>query len=377
MKRDIAIDYLRSGVTMLVVAHHAALAYVVVSRYDAENYVKSTAPIVDTVRWMPLDLFVGWNDMFFMCLMFFISGLFIVPSLDRKGAGRFLIDRAKRLGIPFLISAILLSPLAYYPSWLASNASSQGDFLQRFFTTDGWSEGPAWFIWVLLMFCAVVAFVHRLIPNLMRKLFWTAASPGNLVIVFLSVSLIATIPLRLFIPPADWTHLAGPMHFHTWRILLYFSWFLLGCALGGANPDQSLSRANLKSWPLLLILGGLTYLAHGLLETQGAGLAKAPAWLMNTILTIIYCLSCTFTSLGALGLARAFFQIAHPLADSLTENAYGIYIFHYVFVIWIQFTLLAQPLPAVLKFLIVFSGALTASWFLTALLRKTPAKKVL
>jgi len=377
LKRDIAIDYLRSGVTLLVVAHHASLAYNTVSYLDANDYMKSSTPVVDTLRWMPLDFFVGWNDMFFMCLMFLISGLFIVPSLKRKGAGHFMIDRAKRLGIPFVVSAFLLAPLAYYPSWLLTSASGQGGYLQRFFTNDGWASGPAWFLWVLLAYGAVVALAYRFTPGLMKKLSWTVSSPRNLVVTFLLVSLAATVPLRLFVEPGYWAHIAGPLYFHAWRFLLYFSWFLLGCALGGANPERSLSRANLKFWPLWLILGGLTYLVHGVLETQGAGLINAPAWLMNTILTVVYCLCCTFTGLGALGFARTFFQTARPWADSLTENAYGIYVFHYVFVIWIQFILLAQPLPAVLKFLIVFSGALLASWLLTALLRKTPARKVL
>ncbi|MBP1710912.1 MAG: acyltransferase [Deltaproteobacteria bacterium] len=65
LKRDIAIDYLRSSVTVLVVAHHAALAYTTFSRYDPGHYMRSTAPVVDSVRWMPLDLLVSWNDMFF------------------------------------------------------------------------------------------------------------------------------------------------------------------------------------------------------------------------------------------------------------------------------------------------------------------------
>jgi len=66
-----------------------------------------------------------------------------------------------------------------------------------------------------------------------------------------------------------------------------------------------------------------------------------------------------------------------PPADHFSENAYGIYIFHYGFVIWVQFVLLAQPLPAAVKFLITFSVALVASWFLTALLRRTVARRVL
>lgn len=376
MKRDIAIDYLRSSVTMLVVVHHSALAYNTFSRYNPGHYMTSTAPVVDTVRWMPLDLIVGWNDMFFMPLMFFISGLFVSPSIERKGVGVFLVDRARRLGIPFIIAVTLLSPLAYYPSWLLSDAVSQGDFLPGFFTGI-WSAGPAWFIWVLLAFCGVIAAVHRFIPNFIKMFTWSVASSRNLVFVFLVVSLLATIPLRLIVSPGAWFQLAGPLAFQTWRILLYFSWFLLGVALGGANMERSLSRVHLRPWPLWLFLGGFAYGVHGLLEVHGGYSANMPAWVTAVTLTTVYSCSCTFTGLAALGLARSFFRKARPLADHLTENAYGIYIFHYAFVIWIQFCLLTQSLPASFKFVITFSVALVASWLLTAMLRKTVARRFL
>ncbi|MEN6622882.1 MAG: acyltransferase family protein [Smithella sp.] len=377
MKRDLAIDYLRSSVTVLVVAHHAALAYNTFSHYDPVHYMKSTAPIVDASRWMLLDSFVGWNDMFFMSLMFLISGLFVTPSIARKGTGNFLSDRMKRLGIPYLIAITLLSPLAYYPSWLLSNAASKSDFLSSFFTTGVWSGGPAWYIWILLAFCCFFALAHKLIPNLMEKLSWSATSAHSLVVVFLILSLMTTIPMRLLFLSNEWTILAGPLVIPAGRILLYFAWFLLGVALGGAGLENSLSRSNLKPWPIWLVLGGLTYAAHGLLEVKFASSAIVPAWLINIFLASIYSICCTFTGLAGLGLARSFFRNARPVADNLTGNAYGIYIFHYVFVTWIQFYLLTKPLPAALKFMITFCFALTASWLLTAMLRKTVANKVL
>lgn len=376
MKRDLAIDYLRTGVTLLVVAHHAALAYNTFSHYDPEHYMKSTAPIVDASRWMPLDWLVGWNDMFFMPLMFLISGMFTTPSIERKGVGRFLIDRSARLGIPFVVAAMVLGPLAYYPSWLSSDEARHGDFLLPFFTAD-WSGGPAWFIWVLLAFCGIVGLAYQLVPNLVKRLSWSAPSARSLVLMLLSMSLLTTVPLRLFISPSAWFQVAEPLVFQTWKIFLYFAWFLLGAALGGANLERSLCRDNLRPWPVWLVLGGLTYLIHGLLELRGVWPVNTPEWLTGVILATIYSVCCTCTSLSLLGLARSFFQTARPLADSLSQNAYGIYIFHYGFVTWIQFYLLAKPLPGALKFAITLSVALIASWCLTAFLRKTVARRVL
>lgn len=376
VKRDIGIDYLRSGVTVTVVAHHAALAYNTFSHYNPLRYTESTAPVVDTVRFFPFDVFVAWNDIFFMSLMFLISGLFVAPSITRKGVGQFLTDRTKRLGIPFIISVTLLSPAAYYPSWLLSDSAGQGGFLGRFFTVDGWPPGPAWFISVLLLFCIVAATAHHYIPTLMRKLSWSAESAGSLVVVFLAVSLATTIPMHLLIGPNVWFGSARPFWLPASRVLLYFAWFLLGVALGSANAERSLSRENLRLWPLWLAIGGLGYLAHAMV-TSGAYLPNAPAWVVKVMSATAFSFCCTFTSLAAIGLARSFFRNNRSPADHFSGNAYGVYVFHYGFVIWLQFSLLALPIPAAVKFLITLSVALAASWFLTALLRKTAAKKIL
>lgn len=71
--------------------------------------------MVDSQRWSGFALLIGFNDTFFMSLMFFLSGLFVWRSLARKGAAGFLRDRVLRLGVPFVIAAALIAPLAYLP----------------------------------------------------------------------------------------------------------------------------------------------------------------------------------------------------------------------------------------------------------------------
>ena len=376
VKRDVAIDYLRGGVIVSVVAHHSALAYTTFSHYNPVHYEKSTAPVVDTVRFPPLDVLVSWNDIFFMSLMFFISGLFVAPSIIRKGAGRFLADRAKRLGIPFIIAITFLSPIAFYPSWLLSDSAGREFFLGYFFTNDVWSPGPAWFLSVLLVFCIIAAGAYHFMPELMKRFSWSAGSAGGLVIVVVAVNMMATIPVHLFLAHSEWFRLAGPLHFPASRSLLYFAWFLLGVAMGGAGQERSLSRENLRWWPLWLIIGALGYAVHAAF-LSGKYLQDGPAWEIKLILSTAFTLCCSFTSLAALGLARSLFRTSWSVAGHFSENAYGVYIFHYAFVIWLQFGLLTQPMSAVVKFLVTFPVALTASWSLTALLRRTPAKKIL
>ena len=119
--RSSGIDHLRSFITVLVLAFHAALAYPTFGFFDPANYLlASSAPVIDGARWVGFNFFITLTNSFFMALMFFISGLFILPSLRRKGPKAFLLDRLKRLGIPYVLSLLVISPLAYYPSYRLS-----------------------------------------------------------------------------------------------------------------------------------------------------------------------------------------------------------------------------------------------------------------
>jgi hypothetical protein len=62
-----------------------------------------------------------------------------------------------------------------------------------------------------------------------------------------------------------------------------------------------------------------------------------------------------------------------PFSDSLTANAYGIYLLHYVLVSWVCLALLPAALPGAAKGAIAFVAAAGGAWALTAALRRVPA----
>jgi hypothetical protein len=168
-----ALSYLRTFVVMLVVAHHAFLAYhpyapaaQANTNFSSQPLLWTAFPIVDNHRWHGIDVFVGFNDIFFMSLMFFLSGLFVWPSLQRKGVGKFLSDRFLRLGLPFALGAAVLAPLAYYPSYRVTGADpGLGAFWKQWRSLGVWPSGPAWFIWVLLAFDCVAGVIYRIAPK--------------------------------------------------------------------------------------------------------------------------------------------------------------------------------------------------------------------
>jgi surface polysaccharide O-acyltransferase-like enzyme len=68
-----------------------------------------------------------------------------------------------------------------------------------------------------------------------------------------------------------------------------------------------------------------------------------------------------------------FARTTNRVFENLSANAYGIYIFHYFCVSWLQLSLVHANLPGAAKGTIVFAGALALSWSLTAALRQVRA----
>jgi fucose 4-O-acetylase-like acetyltransferase len=104
-ERIASLDRMRTFVTLSVLLHHSLLNY---------TWFGSG----DRMRWLGFDLMVLLNDSYFMAFMFLISGLFVRDGLLRKGPSIYLRDRAWRLGVPYLVSVIVLMPIAYYPTFL-------------------------------------------------------------------------------------------------------------------------------------------------------------------------------------------------------------------------------------------------------------------
>jgi len=65
--RNLWIDYLRSALTVLLVAHHASLAYTTFAHFDTKTYINSSNPIVDNSKWM-VWMFSRILMTFFLCL---------------------------------------------------------------------------------------------------------------------------------------------------------------------------------------------------------------------------------------------------------------------------------------------------------------------
>ena len=61
------------------------------------------------------------------------------------------------------------------------------------------------------------------------------------------------------------------------------------------------------------------------------------------------------------------------LLDAMRPSAYGIFLTHYIFIIWLQYAVYDPDWSPFVKFAIVFLGTLAGSWATVILLRRIPA----
>ncbi|MFZ1991798.1 MAG: acyltransferase family protein, partial [Alphaproteobacteria bacterium] len=147
---NVPLGYLRGFLVLLVVAHHSALAYAGMPAHAASlgapPMLWRAFPIIDSAALQGLQIFAGFNDVFFMSLLFLLSGVFVTQSIGHKGRLGFLRGRIVRLGIPFVFAAAILAPLAYLPAYLQINGDSFAGFWTAWRALPVWPSGPAWFI---------------------------------------------------------------------------------------------------------------------------------------------------------------------------------------------------------------------------------------
>ena len=369
---------------VLVIGHHAFLAYASFlppqSSFGDPSGLWAGFPVVDPNRTVGFDLALLSNDLYLMSLLFFISGLFVWSSLERKAGRTFLRDRARRIGVPFLVAAGLIAPLAYYPTYLATTPTpTVGDFVGGWLALPTWPAGPAWFLWLLLVFDCVAALLFALAPRwndavrrapMDRALRFPAAFFRTMV----ALTAAAHVPMVLCFGPDAWA-VFGPFAFQTSRILHYAAWFAAGVATGAYGIERSFLESDgplARQWARWL---GMAIVCLGIAASLIVMSASATTYVQARLLVwgLTFVLACASSILAAIAIALRFVRGPTPALDRRRDNAYGMYVVHYAFVTWLQFVLLGAAWPGAVKGVVVFAAATAFSWATVAALRRIPA----
>ena len=367
-RASLALHNLRGAAIALVVAVHAAVAYLASNRatpypFDRPPYGWLAFPVIDRERWLGFDIFCAWQDAYLMALMFFLAGALSWQSLARQPIGQFLSKRLLRLGVPLIVGLMAVMPAALYPVYRLSAASpSLAEYARQYLALPFTPAGPMWFLWVLIPLTALAALIRAFLPakapSLAHEL---EARPLRAAAVASLIVVAAYAPLALAFTPWRWFNL-GPFAIELSRPLLYVVYFLAGFWAGADGLGRGLLRTeggcarNWRAWAIaasfsLLAWLGLTALvlefggARSLPLEIAADIAFALAGLSSVLFALAFCLR-----FGARG--------RWPLLGPLSDNALGVYVLHYAPVVWLQYALLRTAWPAPLKAAAVFSGAI-------------------
>jgi peptidoglycan/LPS O-acetylase OafA/YrhL len=374
--RVVALDRARSFITLLVVLYHSVLDFTWFGDGGQE-------------RWLGFDLVALFNDSFFMACMFFLSGLFVHNNLARRGPAGYLKRRGWRLGVPYLVSIFVVVPISYYADFLRYHSPGTADF--NFFhywwqmlAVGPWPSGASWFLWVLLALDAIAILLwvaaRGAIDGMGRAIDALRDRPVAAFIAFAAFSVVIYLPLCLRFDASSWL-VPGhyPLPIQTSRIGLYAGYFFTGVGVGAAGLQAGMLAADgqpAQRWRLWVTLALMFYGAILLLvyahHNWISNFASPPPW-WQTAYALAFAL---FSAAMTFTVPATFLRFAGSrfrLLDAMQPSAYGIYLVHFMPLMWLQYAVLAPAIPAVIKFLIVFTGTLSASWALTVLLRKIPA----
>ena len=375
--RKVELDYLRAFAVILVLCHHAFLAYTKYAFINFENPMANSNPVVNEQRWLGFDLIVAFNETFLMPLLFFISGMFIWQSLSRKGRRKFLRDRLIRLGLPFVIGVLFLIPLAYYPALLQTGLitgveSSYGKFWLGMFRSGFGTAGPLWFLWLLLAFNCLVTVLYRVAPSLeefiRKRLTIIFDHPVAFFGALLGISIAVYVPIAITFGPLKWIGI-GPFKAQAGRILLYLVYFLAGTAVGACGFDRSAFRSEgalTKRWWVWLTMGQISFIVFIIMLVVVSDTDR------TVVSEIAFVFCCSATVFGMIGFFLRFAKRRVRVLDSLSENGYGIYLVHYTFATWFQYFLLGSALHPSVKGIAVFLCTLILSWGTVAAIRCIP-----
>jgi surface polysaccharide O-acyltransferase-like enzyme len=363
-KRMHYLDNLRIYLTILVILHHATLAYGGMGDWGIRDKV------TDEVSPFLFIVFNALNQSYFMTAFFLLAGYFTPRSLERKGAKTFLLDRAIRLGVPLLVYTTCILTLT--------------DFLiLRFYLGRPfqlrlrYEPGHLWFLQALFLF-ALIHVIFRAFKKSATKLTDRDLPSDAVIWIAVIVLSVLTFLVRLAYPVGETVLNMHPGHF-----VHYVFAFVAGIVAYRGDWLRRLTNARGKRWGyvalgtfpfffVLLVLGGALESDANLVKFLGGFTWQAmsyAAWETIMMVAIILFLLYFF---------REKFDRAGALTKTMAASVYTVYIIHQIVLYSLNIVFLSVAIPSFVKFIAVSLLGVPLCFLLSVLIRKLPyARRVL
>jgi glucan biosynthesis protein C len=397
-KRFHFIDHTRGFIIALVVLQHAVQAYG--TMWGGLWFLK--VPDRDSFH----DGIFFFTDNFIMAALFFISGIFLIPSLVRRGFWNFTLEKIIRLVVPFVFGILFIVPWLTYPRYTLRAEAPLGlfDYWWQVYLFDNVRPGGFWFLAFLMGFTMLAALMHICLPFMTRWLgclvTWLVKKPVRGFIIFATITALIISLSDLYWGAPWWAGFWKLFYARGNQFITYIVYFFLGVGVGQAdvlNKTDVLEKlaSNWQKWVLLTLGLAICYIGYcvsymyeGTFSNdlrsyfeQGGSWNQAWPLLVDTapsilIRTILNGLLCAVQTITVIAVFYRFANTLKPFWVSLAACSYGIYVFHEPFVVWTQNALMDYTLPPFIKATLAFIIGLSVAWFLTErVLRRIPGLK--
>lgn len=394
-KRYVFLDHLRGWTFALMAFDHALHAYA--QEFGQFWFFR------DYERLSFFDGFYLFNQSMIMPLLFFISGMFVVPHLMRLGFPEYLRRRLIKLGIPWLLGIPLIVPLLSYPKYhqYVNSVPSYWTYWTEIFFAERLQAGPFWVMFALLAYALVFLAMRLLWPNLIPQLgrFVTFIAEKPLVGISTFCALAAVIyGMSDLLWGAPWWIGFGKLFYlQGARFIMNFVYFMMGAGFmaSGLLDQPAFWERYHRVLPKLLIglaISAVCYIGYSLAYLDEGAYSdtihrairlsgfqwdqilallpsEAPRILIRT--TLLGILGC-FQVICLIGLFHRYLAKPKPMWQSLARNAYGIFIWHESMMVWLQFGLLEVSFAPYIKMVTVFLVGFWGAWLLNDYLRRIP-----
>lgn len=354
------LDNVRVWLTVLVLAHHAALTYSDLPIWPYWEQPRDSSSML-------LNLLVGTNQAWFMGLFFLVAGYFVPRSVDRHGAGGFVRGRLLRLGVPYLVFAVVLSPIFRYPGWANGGGQATGTDFPTYLVAY-YDSGPLWFVLVLLVF----SLVYTGVRVLRGRPAATAAGrvPGVGVVAGLGLALGAVSWVwQIWTPIGEYWAIAGlpsPSYLPQYAIA-----FALGACAARRQWLQTLRvRTAWICAPLTVVtlVGYYAFLLSGPSAMGGGSLLS----LVTALLGGVFAASAMVV---VLVLFRQLLDRDGPFWRFASGQAFAVYVLHAPILVWLGVALAGFAARAVVKALVLLAVGIVCCWSAAWLVRRIPGAR--
>jgi hypothetical protein len=377
------IDNLRWLVIVMVVLIHICATYSGLGGWYYREEARLEA--ISQIVFYAYEIF---SQSFFMGFLFLLAGHFLPAAYDRKGFGRFVLDRLVRLGGPTAVFMFVLHPLTDFIKKLFLQPPVRLADIPAFYE---WyvgnlvffrETGPLWFALALLVFTLVYGFVRRTAealgappqaasPPACPGRLWRAAPSDGTVVVLIALMAASSFLVRLVQPiGTSWYNMQ--LCFFPQYVVLFLiglwskrSGFLASVPYRfGLRWFRLALAAGIPAWAGLLAAGGLF---SGKLEAFGGGLHwQAAAY------SLWEAFFCVGVILGLIVLYRERANLRGRLTGFLADNNFGVYVFHTPILVAVSLAFRTQAMHPLAKALIVAALVLPACFLFAALVRRVP-----